>query len=438
MEVLNNKITNINGKSDLKKQNISANSLDKIFAELFSSVNLSENTLQNSDKPLSEKDNFDIISDSINKTLEGSNGSIDSESSEEIDAAKSLISIFFENKEFLNNETKNSNTLSTNASSKKVFHELNHKILKRNEKLIEKNNFLNPSEEVKTIDEQKTINIDNKKIRNFENSTQSINGFLKKSTKKKILEKLSSEKPIITKKIESNFIGKTDNLIQKKNTISKNKDSFQEIKIEVDFISPKKNKIISKPIKLFNGSQNSSNKNPDNNLNNIEVQNNSKSFNKESIKNSFNSNLFQNEQFLDMLESGWGEKFVKSLKQNIEKGNSRIDFTVKPKNLGKVKVEINLEDGKTKIKINTDNKTIASIFAESHSKLVEILDKDQNSFDKNLDFSFHSDSDNRKNFNNNNENNNELAASTNQKQTSEKDDDKENIKKKNHKVDINA
>lgn len=141
MEVLNNKITNINGKSDLKKQNISANSLDKIFAELFSSVNLSENTLQNSDKPLSEKDNFDIISDSINKTLEGSNGSIDSESSEEIDAAKSLISIFFENKEFLNNETKNSNTLSTNASSKKVFHELNHKILKRNEKLNEKTIF---------------------------------------------------------------------------------------------------------------------------------------------------------------------------------------------------------------------------------------------------------------------------------------------------------
>ena len=57
---------------------------------------------------------------------------------------------------------------------------------------------------------------------------------------------------------------------------------------------------------------------------------------------------------------------------------------------------------------------------------------------KNLDFSFHSDSHNRKNFNDNKEKNNELSAITNQKKFSEKDNGKANSKKNNHKVDINA
>ena len=440
MEALNNKITTATNKSGLKNQNISANSLDKIFAELFSSVNLSENILQNSNDSLSDKNNLAIASGSVNETLKNENRLIDSESSEEIEAAKSLISVFFENKEFISSEINNSNNSLGNASTKNFIHELNQKAVKTNKKTIDKNNLSNPIDEIliNFEDKQETVNIEKKKIKNPENNPKLIDGFLEKSTKKKILEKANSDKPLFSKKIENNFINKTNNLVPKKSNISKKKDSFQEIKIEVDFISPKKNKIISKPIKIFNNSQNSLNKNSDNNLNNIEVQKNSKNFNKESIKNGFNSNLFENEQFLDMLESGWGEKFVKSLKQNIEKGNSRVDFTVKPKNLGKIKVEINLEDEKTKIKINTDNKTIANIFAENQSKLVEILDRDQNNFNKNIDFSFHGDSHNRKNFNDNREKNNELSAITNQKKLSEKDNGKANSKKNNHKVDINA
>ena len=440
MEALNNKITTATNKSGLKSQNISANSLDKIFAELFSSVNLSENILQNSDDSSSDKKNLAIESGAVNETFKNGKGLIDSESSEEIEAAKSLISVFFKNKEFLNSGTNNSNKSLENASTKNLIRELNHKVVKTNKKLIDKNNLSNPIDEIliKVEDKQETVNIDKKKSKNFEKNPKLTDGFLEKNTKKKILEIKSNDKPLFSKKIENNFINKTNNLITKKSNISKKNDSFHEIKIEVDFLSPKKNKIIGKPIKIFNNSQNSLNKNSDNHLNNFEIQNNSKNFNKESIKNGFNSNLFENEQFLDMLESGWGEKFVKSLKQNIEKGNSRVDFTVKPKNLGKIKVEINLEDEKTKIKINTDNKTVANIFAENQSKLAEILDRDQNNFNKNLDFSFHSDSHNRKNFNDNKEKNNELSAITNQKKFSEKDNGKANSKKNNHKVDINA
>ena len=51
------------------------------------------------------------------------------------------------------------------------------------------------------------------------------------------------------------------------------------------------------------------------------------------------------------MESSWGEKFSKIIKNSIINGLNKVDFTLKPKNLGKINLDISVKDNKT---INTN------------------------------------------------------------------------------------
>ena len=176
--------------------------------------------------------------------------------------------------------------------------------------------------------------------------------------------------------------------------------------------------------------------------NKMSLSNNSENFNRgnlieNTITKNINYNNVHDKQFLDLLESGWGEKFIKSLKQTIENGKNKIDFTIKPKNLGKLKVEVNVEDGKTNIKINSDNKTVAHILNENQIRLNELLNK-ENLRPENVFLSSHQNNSNGNNNNNKNKNDTFDLMERKIKNISNKDQEINKAKKKLHKVDINA
>ena len=49
---------------------------------------------------------------------------------------------------------------------------------------------------------------------------------------------------------------------------------------------------------------------------------------------------FNNQQVLDLMESSWGEKFTKVLRNAVSNGLNKVDLNLNPKHLGKIVLEI--------------------------------------------------------------------------------------------------
>ena len=87
-----------------------------------------------------------------------------------------------------------------------------------------------------------------------------------------------------------------------------------------------------------------------------------------------------NEQTLDLLESSWGEKFTKILKNSIDNGIQKVEIFLKPKNLGKINLEVLLKDKQTHININTESQETANILNENLPKINDIVEEKNNKF----------------------------------------------------------
>ena len=221
---------------------------------------------------------------------------------------------------------------------------------------------------------------------------------------------------------------------KKKKIKDQNNQSIKNLKLEVDFLKSEKNiqtksNIVNSFIKIKDTNKSSSNMNQSDNI--AKIRNNSKDV---LIKNNTNQlYAHENKEFLDMMESGWGEKFVKSLRNNLARGLQKIDISLEPKNLGKLKVEVEMIDNKTKVKINADNKITAKIFEENQLRLSEMLDKEDLKFENFSSMSFNQQS---KGNNKNDKNTNNQFSSINK--TDSDKNTKNKIKKNEHNIDINA
>ena len=265
----------------------------------------------------------------------------------------------------------------------------------------------------------------------------------------KFVKNFESWKNLKNNKIKTNnnfnLESNNTNLVNKNNVLVKNKNSefkkknlnnnINNLKIQVQFLDDDGPLNNNKTIELQNINRailKPTKENPSNLSLNNENFNSSKANNFETqITRNLHNNI-PDKQFLDLLESGWGEKFVKSLKTNIENGKNKFDFTIKPKNLGKLKVEINFEDGKTNVKINTENKAVAYILNENQNKINELLNKESGKIEDNNFLSSQN--------NNGNKQKEKKESIFSQKKIDNRIDDKgkNQPKKKIHKVDINA
>ena len=147
---------------------------------------------------------------------------------------------------------------------------------------------------------------------------------------------------------------------------------------------------------------------------------------------SFNT---ESQETLDLLESSWGEKFVRVVRQNIKNGQYRINLSLEPKNLGKLKIEVELNGDKTEVKINADNKITANILNENQQKLSEMMEKDQLKLGN-----FSSMMNDQKNSKNHSDKDKEktLSLSSNSNKEIKNIEKDIKVKKTIHNVDINA
>lgn len=406
----------------VKSEKLAGNAIDDIFAELFSLVDLS--SLNQEKNNLETKENLSI-----------------NNNSNELDAAKSLISIFYKEINLNSDQTTDLEDLKQEIDPEDQ--DKNHFLqAKVSEESIP--NILNKDEIKKEFVNKEFINQNatevnsKKKNKDKKNFFSRLNANVNKldffDNNQKNTEKAQSFDPNqMERKInqDSNVI--SQKLVKKKE--EKKNNFVEKIKLNVTYNDKKseptltKHSLISEH-KIVNRSNNKISElntafnrfdSNDNKIKNFE-------------KNTFSSSSFENQETLDMLESSWGEKLIKTIKDNLERGHKKIDISLEPKNLGKLKVEVELIGDKTDIKINSDNKFAALMLNDNQHKLTEMLEKES------IKLGYFSSNQDQKNNSNNKENNKnrneEVSFTSNQKSTDSSK--KVSSRKSIHNVDINA
>ena len=109
---------------------------------------------------------------------------------------------------------------------------------------------------------------------------------------------------------------------------------------------------------------------------------------------------------LDLGHKGWTTKLVYRIENALENGGEEIEFNLKPKNLGRLKVSIGLKNGTGTVKIITENTFVTHALSQNENHLQKLF----NDQGINLEFSAYDETKylgSKNNFNKNQNNNNQ-------------------------------
>ena len=90
--------------------------------------------------------------------------------------------------------------------------------------------------------------------------------------------------------------------------------------------------------------------------------------------------LFATPETLNLMESSWGEKFSKMVRNAVNNGLNKVEITLKPKSLGKINLDISVKDNMTKIQINAENQESANLLNENLGKINELIESKNDKF----------------------------------------------------------
>ena len=98
--------------------------------------------------------------------------------------------------------------------------------------------------------------------------------------------------------------------------------------------------------------------------------------------NGYNSVLENLLDHLDLSQKGWTSKLVSRIENALSNGGEEIEFNLKPKNLGMLKVSVSQKNGMNTVKIIAENSFVTSALAQNENYLQKLF----NDQGMNLDF----------------------------------------------------
>ena len=117
---------------------------------------------------------------------------------------------------------------------------------------------------------------------------------------------------------------------------------------------------------------------------------------------SFYSGQGNSIEYLNMLDKTWGNNLLNKIEKIMKNGQESLEISLKPKNLGKMKITLSLTNDTAKINIITENSSAALLLSEAESKLSQML---ENTGLKLSNFSTNSDQSKKNNTKNGNQDN---------------------------------
>lgn len=286
------------------------------------------------------------------------------------------------------------------------FEPINMQVFKKNSEQLQVKNFTRPNKNLESVINQNK-NIFNaqkdKKIGNFSIShfgknksilnkadkiKSSLTEFKNKSedlNKLEITNKTNFsfiEKNMFVKKVRKN---NSPNKIYEANNFNNNQaNQLDEISVKSGikvnnsiinnsissqiFESLQKNKMLdmkNKENQNFNIQQSNQSNYSSSNF----AQNNDSSF----TNNGYNSVLENLLDHLDLTQKGWTSKLASRIEKALLSGNEEIEFNLKPKNLGVLKVSVSLNNGLGNVKIITENSFVASALNQNENYLQKLF-----------------------------------------------------------------
>jgi len=156
------------------------------------------------------------------------------------------------------------------------------------------------------------------------------------------------------------------------------------------------------------------------NINNTNLLNNSGQNLSHNNDSSFSSSSYNSviENFLDHLDltqKGWTSKLVSRIENAMSNGGEEIEFNLKPKNLGMLKVSVSQKNGMNTVKIITENSFVTSALAQNENYLQKLFNDQGMSLDftaQNENYSFGSKSNFSQNPKDQNKNSNNEHSKT--------------------------
>ena len=287
------------------------------------------------------------------------------------------------------------------------------------------------------INSNKTENItNNNKTENVINNNKIEIGIKNNVKDSNLVERVNqgdySDKKLISKDIKSNseFVKKVKknnhpNKIYNLNTSNKNNlnNINKEIfKIDASNLNQGLTQTIPNVINKIMDNKNINNTNSNANINvnpyhisALHGNNNQYSQNNNSdLSNSgYNSVLENLLDHLDLTEQGWTSKLATRIEKAFINGGEEIEFNLKPKNLGVLKISLTLKQGLGTVKIQAENSFVTNALQQNEGFLQKLFN-DQGMY---LDFMAHNGNENfgsTHNFNQNEQNSKENNKDKNQ------------------------
>ena len=427
--VVNNKLESNSELVGIKSSE-KGSDIDALFAELFALVNLDG---IDSDKTSFQNIDKNEANEQFNTTHSNKNT---------MNFARSLAEVFYKelgiDNKSLNKEPEDNNNPKILDHKEISFKDIKHSDLSTNLKNIvslsegkKGIHFKNNQEINQNFSEDKASNTQNIEIKIKKVDKINVeNGTLKSEPLNKINKKIETEQP---KNVNSHTIvnrvksSKETSIILKEKKINKknNKTIVEKNNNEQEAIQNKLNK--ESPSKVIGTFTRNNTKNSNDTSFDLKNSNNKT---KSLEKHVTNNQNFHTKETLDLLESSWGEKFTKIIKNSMDRGISKLSFDLKPKNLGKITLEVTVKDSKTSIQINTENQEAANILNENLPRLTDLIEE------KNSKFSLLNDSNNHGNyFNQQKQKQHDKQETTDFKK---KVNELKKIKTNNNSIDVNA
>ena len=89
--------------------------------------------------------------------------------------------------------------------------------------------------------------------------------------------------------------------------------------------------------------------------------------------NGYNSVLENFLDNLDLTQKGWTSKLVSRIENSIIEGGGEIEFNLKPKNLGILKVSVSLREGIGSVKIVAENSFVTTALYQNENYLQKLF-----------------------------------------------------------------
>ena len=391
-------------------QNENKNLLDlkKIKKQIQIDVNISPKLKENILNFLSEE-KFGLKDFNVN--ILNKNNVNNKKSFDYMDSLKPNINQKHQSNNFVKNESKSTNVGKDESKSTNV--------VKNESKInIRGNNPLN-KDNINISKTFENIYSENKNINKVENDKKEITNFVKKIKKNNHPNKIYQLPQSNSLKYKQ--LNEITSHIDQKTVDNKN--------------IPLINSQISEPSNnnKFNGSKLNNNQilnvqhsiQANNTGSNFSQQNDS-SFSNSSY-NSVLENFIDN---LDLTQKGWTSKLTSRIEKAIQNGGEEIEFNLKPKNLGLLKVSVKFKNGVGNVKIVTENSFVTSALNQNENYLQKLF----NEQGINLDFSAQNEGkkfDSRNNSNQNSQNNDKKNSTQSDINIKNSEDESDIIAKNN-------